>query len=84
MLKEKDLNILQDEVLYINSKGKRVKRKPRTCLGALRFFEAAYRDFTFAFFVSIPGHEVSEAALNKARTFLVEKTLTEFHKIYND
>lgn len=54
MLEEKDVTIVRDEILFLNSKGKRVKKKPRKCLGAFYFIEAIYNKDVYSTFAFIP------------------------------
>lgn len=78
MIKEKDINILKEQIRYINSKGKRVKRKPQSCLGAFYIIEAAYKDFIYGSFQYIPGDKiVDKKYLSEARQTLMNKILIE-------
>lgn len=78
MLKESDINILEEHLRYINSKGKRVKRKPDNCLGAFYVMEAGYKDFIYGSFQYIPGHKVTDKKyLDEVRFILLNKILKE-------
>jgi hypothetical protein len=72
------VNILRDEILYINSKGKRVKKIPRTCLGAFYYIDAVYRNFSYSSFLYIAPQNIrDEETIKKTRQTLLDKVLKE-------
>lgn len=78
MVLERDINILRDELLYVNSRGKKVKKLPRECLGAFYYFEAAYKDFLYGTFRYIPPQRINDSAFIKiTRQVLLDKVIAE-------
>lgn len=83
MIVEKDLNILRDELLYLNSKGKRVKRAPRIIFGAFYFLEVIHEEIMYGetqFIDSSALQMNEELAVKSAREKLVTKVLGLINK----
>lgn len=78
MVLERDINILRDQLIYINSRGKRVKRKPRTCLGGFYYLEAAYKHLSYGSFRYVPPQQINdEKIIGQTRQVLMDKVLAE-------
>lgn len=78
MLVEKDINILEEGLIYINSKGRRVKKFPRTCLGGFYTLDAAYKETTYATFQYIAPENIRDKLkIKEARQILLVKVLKE-------
>ena len=79
MIKEKDLHILRDELLYLNSKGKRVKRLPKIIFGVFYFLEVIHEEIVYGEtqFIDIRaikqfGDKIVSAARKKLLTRILE------------
>ena len=78
MLLEKDINILEDGLIYLNSKGRRVKKFPRTCLGGFYILEVAYQEFSYGTFQYITPENIrNEVKIKEARQILLAKVIKE-------
>lgn len=83
MIKEKDLNILRDEILYLNSKGKRVKRAPKVIFGAFYYLEAVYGGIAYGETTLISSKALqadTEGSIKTAREKLLQKILSVINK----
>jgi len=84
MVKEKDLNFIQDHLLYINSKGKKVRRLPKKCLGGFYFLEAAYKNLLQGYFGYVPPTLIKDKkAIQACRQGLLNKILKELNGVDN-
>jgi len=78
MLKISDINILKEYKIYLNSKGKRVKREPKTCIGAFYHISAGYRNLVYESMFYIPTLDVkNENFIKENREKLMDKILKE-------
>lgn len=78
MINEKDVNVITDQLLYVNSKGKRVKRKPRICVGAFYILELGYENQIVeeCFFIG-PDQLGDEQRIQSARQVLFDKLVKQ-------
>lgn len=78
MLLEKDINILEEGLFYINSKGNRVKKFPQVCLGGVYILEAAYRCFSYGTIQYISSTNIkNKAKIKEAREIVLAKVIKE-------
>jgi len=78
MLLKKDINILEEGLLYINSKGKRVKKFPQTCLGGFYILEAAYQGLFYGTLQYIAPENIRDTVkIKEAREILLAKVIKE-------
>lgn len=82
MVKESDLTIIQDEVKYINSLGKKVKRKPKKYYGAWYFLQAMYEDILYseAYYMRPHVYDNNNSVIEDTRDFLINKILKKASK----
>lgn len=83
MIEEKNLHILRDELLYLNSKGKRVKRPPRVIFGGFYFLEVIHEEIVYGETIFIDPRamqSLGDEAVKSARAKLVAKVLELINK----
>jgi len=85
MLTEKNLNILKEEIVYLNSKGNRVPRKPFKCIGAFISIEAAFDNLIIAKCQYIHANNIkNKQCLSDARIKIIDSLLKEFNEGSNN
>jgi hypothetical protein len=83
MIEEKDLHILRDELLYLNSKGKRVKRVPKIIFGGFYFLEVIHEEIVYGetqFINPRAMQQFGDEIVSAARKKLLNKILELINK----